>query len=379
MPRTKNKRMPNGYGSKPFLRKDGRYQINITLPTGKRKTINANTLEEVTKAARAIAADIDEGQYINPERMKLSKWIELWLKNYCGHLKPETARKYASDCKLHIIPELGRMNLSDIHPVHIQSFVNSLEMSPHSIHNIHGTLSKCFSEAVRVGLIRSNPCSLTKLPKGRRPEITPLQGKEITDFLAAIKDTDDYQLFYTALWTGMRLSELLGLQWKCVNFKNGTIRVKQQLSWNRGNGRELTTPKNHKERTIMPPSSVMDALLREKVIQNQRQLKAGSGWSNPLDLVFTDTIGEPLVHGTIEKRIQRIYNQIGVKDRVFHDLRHTFATESLRLGTPIKTVSEMLGHASVAFTMDVYAGYTPVMQQDSSNRLQAEIERIRDA
>lgn len=377
MPRTKKTRNENGSGSSVRLRKDGRYTSNITV-NGKLKTIYGHTKAEVAEKKRAIVAAIDQQSFIDPQKMKLKKWVMLWLRDYCGHLKPETARKYEIDTRLHIIPYLGEINLSDLNPIHVQTFVNHLSLSPHSVRNVHGTLSKCLSEAVRIGSIRSNPCSLTKLPKKQEREITPLQGQEIADFLAAIKGTEDEQLMYTALWTGMRLSELLGLQWSCVNFETGTIRIKRQMTWNRGSGeRELSTLKNHKERTIAPPQSVMDAIKREKALQRQRQLKAGSLWDNPLDLVFTNPAGDPLVQGTIEKHVQKVFSKIGVSGRVFHDLRHTFATESLRLGTPVKTVSEMLGHASTAFTMDVYSGYTPIMQQESANRLQAEIDRLK--
>ena len=97
------------------------------------------------------------------------------------------------------------------------------------------------------------------------------------------------------------------------------------------------------------------------------------GGNNDLDLVFTNGIGQGIPHTTIEHRFHRIMEETGMQHR-FHDLRHTFATEAIRAGVDVKTVSEMLGHASVAFTLDVYAGVTGAMQDEASNRLQAMID-----
>ena len=251
-------------------------------------------------------------------------------------------------------------------------------MSAKSIRNVHGTLHKALEEAVRVEYLLKNPADKTILPKIEKPKVQPFSGEEISRFLEAITGNPNEDLFFVALWTGMRLSELLGLQWACVNFETGSILVDKQLSWKRkeNNKRELVKTKNGKARTITPPNAVMRSLRQVKMQQMEWRLKAGSMWANEYNLVFTDKKGACLPQTTVEHRFKRVCQSIGL-DRHFHDTRHTFATEGIRLGIPIKTVSETLGHYSTAFTMDVYGHTTEQMQRDAADRLQAEIEACR--
>lgn len=194
-------------------------------------------------------------------------------------------------------------------------------------------------------------------------------------FMQAIQGNPREDLFFVGLWTGMRLSELLGLQWSCVDMNNGTIRVDKQLSWKRKDvdRRELTKTKNGKTRIVTPPKAVMERLKRIKVKQMEAKLRSMGLWNNEFNLVFTDELGRCLPHTTVEHRFQKVCEKIGL-DRHFHDLRHTFATEGIRLGIPVKTVSEALGHYSSAFTMDVYGHATTQMQQEAAEKIQASLE-----
>ena len=249
-------------------------------------------------------------------------------------------------------------------------------MAAKTIRNIHGTLCKALSEAVRVRYIASNPASRCILPKIQKGDIAPLEVDEIRRFMDAIKGNPSEDVFFVAINTGMRLSEILGLRWSRVDFKKGTIRVDAQMLIKRGKdtGRALGSPKNGLARTFKPASGVIDHLRDMQRRQKEMQLAAGPYWNNDLDLVFTDGLGQEIPHSTIEHRFARVMNSIGVSGHRFHDLRHTFATEAIRAGVDVKTVSEMLGHASVAFTLDVYAGVTSAMQDEAARRLQALFE-----
>ena len=138
--------------------------------------------------------------------------------------------------------------------------------------------------------------------------------------------------------------------------------------------RALVSTKNGKAREIKPPVAVMERLRMMRQKQVEWQLKAGKLWNNALGLVFTDEGGNCLSQTTIEPRFKRVCQRIGL-DRHFHDARHTFATEGIRLGIPVKTVSEALGHYSTAFTMDVYGHVTEEMQKEAAEKLQASIAR----
>ena len=361
MPR---KRAPNGSGT-VRQRKDGRweaiYSVGRDPGTGKliRKSVYGETSEEAARKLRAATAAIDENTYLEPEKMPLRQWLGVWLAEYTGSAKPGTVKTYESNVRLHITPALGAISLSDLRPHVVQTFVNKLArasgLAPKMVKNIHGTLHKALDTAVRVGYIRTNPADRPDLPRIERQEVQPLEGQQISAFLEAVKGNQSEPLFFVAIYTGMRLSELLGLQWSCVDFKKGAIKIDKQLLIKRGKDttRAFGTPKNGKARTIKPAPAVMDRLNAVRLAQNEARLKAGEMWRNEMNLVFTDAIGDAIPHATVEHRFKRIVTGIGLPDRRFHDLRHTYATEGIRLGIPIKTISESLGHYSAAFTMDV--------------------------
>lgn len=381
-------RAANGSGTQPRLRKDGRWEIKYTAgidgATGKpiRKSIYGKTSEEVAQKLREVTAAIDAGTYMEPQRMTLRDWLDIWLAEYCMAIKPGTLRGYRDNCKNHIVPALGGIRLCELQPHDVQTFVNRLvrakngakPISANTIRNIHGTLSKALSEAVRIRYIQANPANGCILPKATQKEIHPLEGEQIIQFMDAIKEDSFEPLFFVALNTGMRLSEILGLRWSRVDFKKGTIKVDSQLTVKRGKDteREIATTKNSKARTFKVAPAVLDKL--KKVKQNQLAWKLGAGkaWNNPFDLVFTNEIGDCIPHVTVEHRFTRIMQRLGMEHR-FHDLRHTFATEAIQHGIDHKTLSEALGHYSVGFTMDTYAHVTDAMQEDAAARMQQAI------
>lgn len=387
MPR---KRAPNGNGT-IRQRKDGRweaiYSVGNDPGTGRliRKSVYGATSEEVALKLRAATAAIDEQTYIEPEKMPLRQWLAVWLEEYTGAVKSGTVITYESNVRLHITPALGAVKLSELRTHDIQTFVNRLHrggkegkvLSAKMCKNIHGTLHKALDVAVKIGYLRINPSDNIELPRIEREEIQPLVGEQIDAFMEAIKGTPCEALFFTALYSGMRLSELLGLQWKCVSFAAGTIKVDKQLLVKRGKDteRKFGPPKNSKPRTIKVAAAVVDTLKAVKKQQAEDKLKAGGAWTNSLGLVFTDELGQCVPHATVEHRYKRIVTSIDLPERRFHDLRHTYATESIRLGIPIKTISEALGHYSTSFTMDTYGHVTEAMQDDAAARMQAEIDR----
>ncbi len=382
MPR---KRSTVGSGQ-PHLRKDGRWELKVTTgrepATGKliRKTVYAATAAECAKKARSIAVAVDRGTYQEPSKMTLNTWLDIWLSEYCAAIKPGTKKTYTDAAKNHIRPALGHVKLSSLMPHQIQTFINNTQrgekaVSAKTAKNIHGVLSKALSEAVRIKYIAFNPANGCILPKISKFDIKPLETCDVVRFVEAIKGNPSEHLFFTALYTSMRLSELLGLRWSRVDFETGTIKVDAQMLVKRGKeiARELGTPKNSSPRSFKAAPAVIDCLCAVQTEQDVWQVRAGDLWDNKLDLVFTDEIGHEIPHATVEHRFTAIMKKLGLPGHRFHDLRHTFATEALRAGVDAKTISEALGHVSVAFTLDVYAGFTDAMQSDAAARLQAAI------
>lgn len=381
-------RAANGSGTQPRLRPDGRWEIKYTAgidgATGKpiRKSVYGKTSDEVAKKLREVTAAIDAGTYTEPKRMPLGEWLDIWLAEYCIAIKPGTLKTYSDNCKNHIKPALGGIRLCELQPHDVQTFINCLQrgqkgkkpLSAKTVKNVHGTLCKALSEAVRIHYMPANPTNGCILPKVNREEVHPLEGEQIIQFMEAIKEDSFEPIFFVALNTGMRLSEILGLRWSRVDFKKGTIKVDAQLMVKRGadTERELGTTKNGKARTFKAAPAVMDKLREVKQRQLEWRLKAGSAWNNAMDLVFTNEIGACIPHATIEYRFTRHMQSMGIEHR-FHDQRHTFATEAIRHGVDYKTVSETLGHYFVGFTMDTYTHVTEAMQDDAAARMQQAI------
>lgn len=180
-----------------------------------------------------------------------------------------------------------------------------------------------------------------------------------------------------ALFTGMRLSELLGLTWDSVDMEQGTITIDKQIA--RLDHREaglFISPKSGKARTLTPAPSVMLELKAQRRRQLEAQLRAGPLWDNPYGLVFTGSTGGPLCQQYIYKRFKALIAAAGLEGVRLHDLRHTYAVNAIRAGDDIKTIQGNLGHATAAFTLDRYGHLTERMKQDSAARMEGFIKNV---
>ena len=354
---------------------EARYTEGFDPGTGKQiqRSITGKTQKEVAQKLKAATAAIDAGTYKAPCKMTVGEWLDIWVAEYLKNVKPLTQHNYAKQVRKHLKPALGAVKLEALDPHRIQKFYNSLTesgLAPKTVKNIHGIFHSALQQAIANDYIRHNPTDACKLPKVVKTEIKPLEPDEIARMLQEAEKDDYRNLFIVAMFTGMRQGELLGLPWECVDFDTGIITVKQQLQCKDGNY-FLETPKSGKNRTILPAPLVMDALVREKTKQEAERKQAGDAWSNPFNLVFTDTLGKYLVRRTVVKHFKKISERAGISnDARFHDLRHSFAVTSLYAGDDIKTVQANLGHATAQFTLDVYGHVTQKMRRDSANRMQ---------
>ena len=371
----------NGEGS-IRRRPDGTWEARLIV-NGKRRSVYGKTQAEVVQKLKDLKSARDDGIDLDAAKMTVAQWLDIWMQEYRSGIKDSTKATYAQDIRLHIVPDFGDIKLSRLTAAHVQRMYNQAMkrgLSPKSIKNTHGILHKALEQAVKLGYIDRNVCNSCELPAIRKKEMHPIMDEALGRFLEAIR-TDAYgDLMFVALFTGLRESELIGLTWDCIDFDRKKIRVYRQLSKPRGagaNGQYIFTDlKNKKERTFTAMDAVFDALLRVREQQAEWKRKCGDAWSNPLDLVFTNEVGRNLCTTTVWKRFKRIAVAIGAGDSRFHDLRHSFATLSIEAGSDVKTISESLGHATTAFTMDVYGHTSEKMQQEHAQKLQAHISKL---
>lgn len=378
-------RKPKG-GVSIRQRPDGRWEARVTLGrdpgTGKQiqKSVYAKTQREAVKAAQKLLVDVDNGTYTAPSKLTVTQWLETWLAEYTSDVAESTRVKYAADIRNNILPAIGAVRLEALTPAAVQKLYNDLRrrekpLSAKSIKNVHGVLHQALKQALKLGYIRSNPTEACTLPRIEKAEMKPLDTPDIKRLLDALDDSEYSTLIKVTLFTGMRESEIMGLQWSCVDFKRGTITVRQQLSRPRTKGGvyQLTETKNRKPRTIQPAPYVMNLLKDHRTKQLERRLQAGSLWDDGgfPDLVFTTDTGSHLSHISVLRHYQRTLEKAGIPETRFHDLRHTYAVTSLMAGDDVKTVQENLGHHTAAFTLDQYGHVTDTMKAASAQRMEA--------
>ena len=351
---------------------EARVTIGSDPGTGRQiqKSFTGKTQREVREKMNAAVSAVDDGTYHEPSKMRLKEWMDLWADTYLVDIKPLTIKAYKAVIKKHIAPNLGACRLDELHPHIIQKFYHQLgaTLSAKSIRNIHGVLHKALQQAVKNGLLKSNPVDACSPPRVVRPEIQPIAGEQMPLLLDALRG-DPYEIPLTvALFTGMREGELMGLSWECVDFAAGTVLVKQQLQSVDGT-RQILSTKNGKSRLISPAPFVMDLLRKQKILQAEQRLAAGQYWTDT-GLVFTNADGRSIARSTMIKHFKRAAAEIGFPKLRVHDLRHSYAVASLQAGDDIKTVQENLGHATAAFTLDVYGHVTDEMKRESAERME---------
>lgn len=387
---TRNAQGGGNIRKRPDGRWEARYTTGIDPKTGKQiqKSVYGKTQKEVRMRLTEVTSELDNGTYIEPCKMTMDQWLDVWLVEYTTDVKPLTLVSYKTHAKNNIRPYLGQIKLSALDAPTIQKLYNRLlrgeedraPLSPKTIKDLHGVLHRALQQAVQLGMIRANPASACKPPRVEKPSIHPLADDNVSKFLSAIRDDPCEAVFQLGLFTGMRQGELLGLMWECVNFSANTILVDKQLQrcYEKGKGYRFISPKNGKSRLISVAPSVMEILNRQRQRQEIMRQQAGPAWEDS-HLVFTDEFGHHLSLVTVRKHCKAVLDAIGQKEVRFHDLRHSFAVSSIQSGDSIKMVQENLGHATAAFTLDVYGHVSDQMRRDSASRMEQYIHSVTNA
>ena len=378
-------------------RSDGRWEARFTKGfdpvTGKQiqKSIYGKTQKEVREKLAQVTVELDEGTYTDPCQMTLAAWMEIWLTEYAGDKKWSTVKHYKAQVKAHILPALGHYTLSQLNPHIIQAFDNALRrgsknskpLTPKSVRNVHGILRKCLSVAVQLEYIRRNPAEAVILPRVEKKAIKPLTDEQVSGLVASAGNDGFGTLFKVVVFTGLRLGEALGLTWDCVDFAKQRLTIDKQLQKRplSEGGFVFASLKNDKVRVIAPAPYVMTLLREWQKKQMENRLLAGpdwTGWKNDKErqssIVFTNELGGHLHPQTVYNHFKKLAASVGAPDARVHDLRHTFAVLSLQNGDDVKTVQGNMGHATAAFTLDVYGHVSERMKEDSASRMQRYID-----
>ena len=355
---TMPKRRANGEGN-IRKRKDGRWEGRYTAgydpESGKRiiKNVLGKTQAEVKEKLKTAISESQRLDVSKAGNYTVASWVRTWYEVYAEpRIRPNTKAYYANYIENHIIPGIGSIPLDKLTTIQIQRFYNNLQksgrvqrknfpelkdksLSPRVVRGVHTLLHNCLEQAVAEHLLLANPAQGCKLPQLEKKEMKILPQEKIGLYLAEAEKRGLLAAFYLELTTGLRRGELLALQWTDLDIENRTLAVTKQV--NRINGELVVSPPKTRNsiRTLALPQQAVDLLIAE----HKKHPRNPYMFPSPK----TGTMYDP---DAFRRTHDKILKAIGAEHIRFHDLRHTFATLSLKSGVDVKTLSGALGHYS---------------------------------
>ncbi len=372
-------------------RSESSYAIVLNLgkdpATGKRKqqwvTVKGNR-REAERRLTELLHQLNIGTFIKPGRLTVKEYLQQWLQDYCvANLSPRTHELYSYICEKHLIPHIGLISLTELKPSHLQHLYSDKlsngrsngkgGLSNRTVQIIHITLHKALQNAVKTGLLVRNVAGAVDTPRIQHREMRVMSETDLHIFLEYAKDTPNFALFYTALFTGMRRAELLALRWSDVDLDLCQVSVTRSMQYiqvadpaKRISFKEPKTTKSKRSIALSPSTAIT---LREQHA-NQNELKASLGYPalSDSDLVFSHYDGSPLLPSSVTHAWMKLVRRCGLHGIRLHDARHTHASLMLKQGVHPKIVQERLGHGSIQITLDTYSHVAPGLQQAAANR-----------
>lgn len=328
--------------------------------------------------------------------IKFEAFAKQWFKEYAepklrvrtvDRYKQYTARTYAA---------IGSMRLDKITPRHIQSFINNLQepgvnkkveadekpkgLSPGTVRNYLSFISTIFDYAVRMNMLKDNPCSRVSLPPRNYKQRDCYTLEEAQRFLKFLQfEPLMYQVFFTlAIYGGFRKGELLGLEWKDIDFDSNVISICRTSLYSKSKGGSFTdtTKTQSSQRSLKLPAGIFDLLRRYKIEQSQQRLKMGDKWVDT-DRLFITENGKPIGNSTPLKWLDEFFKRTGLRKVTIHSFRHLNASLLINAGVDVKTVSATLGHSQVSTTLNIYA-HTFAQAQARASEAVANVLKFND-
>src|ERR687890_600961 len=332
----KKKERGNGSGTVyPRKNKQGKiigYRGSYFAPDGKRRYVSAKRKGDAEKALRQAMTDADRGFVFDGVTLTLENYLTRWLTDSVKDtVRRSTFVQYKSVVNRHLIPALGRLKLKALTPAHARSLYREkldCGLSPRTVQYIHVTLHKALKQAVMDGLIPRNIADAVKAPQVHRKEVNPLIPAEVAALLSAASGDRLEALYVTAVHTGLRRGELLGLKWTDIDLDAGTLSVQRSLD---ADGTFNPPKRNKSRRTVKLTSQAVETLKLHRMHQNEERLRAAK-WEDH-GLVFPNRVGKPMDHNNLYHRdFKSLLKRAGLwsEDKgerfTFHSLRHTCAT-----------------------------------------------------
>ena len=369
------------------IEKRGKNSYRLTVSEGfdlngkpmiHRKTVHGTKKDAEVELAKFVT-EVQNGLVIDGKSLKFSEFTEIWKRDYGSkELAPSTYKRYCRMLETRLLPYFGHFYINKIKPTDIMKFYDLLEkdtqlvrkkgnngsktkkpLSGKTILEHHRLLRAMLHKAVYWQLIVANPAERVQPPKARKPKRRSYDDEQTKILLENLEllpneDTKYKVAIILTVFTGVRLGELMGLEWQDVDFKNGIISINRSSQYLADMGVFTKVPKTESSiREIAIPEFIVSLLEEYKLWYEEQKSIYSELWTNS-DRLFVQADGKPMHPSTISKWFVKYVGQIGLPVINFHGLRHTNASLLVAQNIDIAVVSARLGHAQISTTLDFY-------------------------
>ena len=369
------------------IEKRGKNSYRLTVAEGfdlngkpmiHRKTVHGTKKDAEVELAKFVT-EVQNGLVVDGKSLRFSEFTEIWKRDYGSkELAPSTYKRYCRMLETRILPYFGHFYINKIRPTDIMKFYDLLEkdtqlvrksgnngaktkkpLSGKTILEHHRLLRAMLHKAVYWQLIVANPAERVQAPKAKKPKRRSYDDEQTKILLEnlellSIEDTKYKVAIILTIFTGVRLGELMGLEWQDVDFKNGIISINRSSQYLSDMGVFTKTPKTGSSiREIAIPEFIVSLLEEYKLWYEEQKSIYGELWTNS-DRLFVQADGKPMHPSSISKWFVRYVSTIGLPVINFHGLRHTNASLLVAQNVDIAVISARLGHAQISTTLDFY-------------------------
>jgi integrase len=339
-----------------------RIRFDAERTSGKRATRShtfRGSRKEAQQKLAELLASVGQGSYVEPSKMSVAAFVRARIEQWeaAGDITARTAARYRGLLKHQISPHIGVTPLQKLTRLDVEAWHTTLRkggLAPRTVGHSHRLLGKTLRDAERDGLVLRNVCKLQKAPRVADTEMAIV--RDVPGFIDKLRGERLYVPAMVALFTGMRLGEILALRLNRVDLDGKTISVREALEWTKAHGIRLKAPKSKAgRRDITLPDTLVDALRAHRKAMLELRMQLGAGRLPDDALLFANLAGEPLQPSNVSSDWGKIAGRIGMPEITFHGLRHTHASQLIATGVDIATISKRLGHARPSVTLAIYA------------------------
>lgn len=379
------KRRKSGEGTLT-KRKDGHWEARVVIGYDEKgrpkiKNVTAVSKPKCLEKLEKLKAELGTVTKKCTPDMTFGEWMDFWYQTYCKNtLKENTQETYEQRIYKQIIPKIGHNQLNKVTTGTLERFYAHLKadgrlvrreqfgtgLANSVIRSIHAHCRAALEKAVAEKLIRQNPAIGCKLPPKKSAEVKILTPEAMQKLLYQAQIEGFYEMFMLDLATGLRRGEVLGLQWKDIDFVRGTLSVTKQVRYVKGELKIVPPKTKASNRSIILPPPILEMLAEYKKMVN-------SIWLFPSPVKDEDVPREP---SSCRKALARILKRAGCEHVPFHAMCHTFASNAFHYGMDVKTLSSVIGHESVETTLNVYAHSSEQMKRDAAKKIDEAIGTV---